>query len=86
MLACRQADVSKLVFDFAESDSVLSGKTTDGHTFSAPIATDGSVAATITVPVGGREFSVDLTGNAKSREFQVFNKRYSCRFKLSPMQ
>jgi len=85
-VACRQADVSKLVFDFAETDSVLSGQTTEGHMFSAPIASDGSVAATITVPVGGRDFAVELTGNAKSRELQVFNKRYSCRFKLSPMQ
>lgn len=83
---CRQADVSKLVFDFAETGSRLSGKTTDGHDFSAPVGTDGSVSTTITVPVSGRDFVVDLTGNARSRDLQVFNRKYACRFRLTPTQ
>ena len=83
---CRQADVSKLVFDFAETGGELSGKTIEGHNFSAPIDTEGSVTTTITVPVGGKSFTVDLTGNVKSRQLQVFNKEYSCRFKLMPLQ
>ena len=83
---CRQADVSKLVFEFAETGGMLSGKTTEGHDFSAPVATDGSVSTTITVPVGAKGFVVDLTGNAKSRELQVFNKEFSCRFRLRPVQ
>lgn len=84
--ACRQADVSKLVFDFTETGTELSGKTTDGHDFQASVAADGSVSTTIKVPVGAKEFVVDLIGNAKSRELQVFNKEYSCRFKLLPIQ
>jgi hypothetical protein len=83
---CRQADLSKLFFDFADAGSELSGKTTNGHIFSAPVAADGSVSTTITIPVDGKNFAVDLTGNAKSRELQVFNRQYSCRFKLTPMQ
>jgi hypothetical protein len=84
-VACRQADVSKLVFDFAETGGALSGKTTNGHDFSAPVAADGSVSTTITIPVDGRNFAVALTGNARSRDLQVFNKEYSCRFRLTPM-
>lgn len=83
---CRQADLSKLVFDFAEAGSALSGKTTNGHNFSAPVAADGSVSTTITIPVEGKNFAVDLTGNARSRDLQVFNRQYSCRFKLTPTQ
>lgn len=83
--ACRLADVSKLVFDFAQTGSQLVGKTTGGHDFSAAIATDGSVATTITVPVSGKTFVVDLSGNAKSRDLKVFNRQYSCRFTLTPM-
>jgi len=83
--ACRQADVSKLVFDFAQTGDELVGKTTDGHNFSAAVAADGSVATTITVPVSGRNFVVDLTGNAKSRDLQVFNQQFSCGFKLTPL-
>ncbi len=82
---CRQADVSKLVFDFSEMGSKLSGKTSNGHDFSAPVGTDGSVSTTIMVPVDGKNFAVDLTGNARSRELQLFNKQYSCSFKLEPM-
>ena len=83
---CREADVSKLFFDFTETGSELSVKTTDGQSFSAPVAADGSVATTITAPVGAKKFAVDLTGNAKTREFEAFNKAYSCRFKLIPVQ
>jgi hypothetical protein len=82
---CRQADVSRLVFDFAHTGSELSGVTTDGHTFSAPVAADGTVAAAITVPVEGQSFDVDLTGNAVSRQLEVFNRRFSCRFRLTPL-
>lgn len=83
---CRQADVSTLVFNFAETGSGLSGKTTNGQDFSAPVGIDGSVSTTLTLPVGGRNFVVSLTGNAKSRALQVFNKEYSCRFRLTPLQ
>lgn len=84
--ACRQADVSKLVFELAETSNELSGRTTEGHDFRAPVAADGSVSTTITVPVGAKKFVVDLVGNVKSRELQVFNKEYSCRFILLPLQ
>jgi hypothetical protein len=52
----------------------------------ATIGPDGSVAATFTVPVGRRNLSVDLTGNVKNREMEVFNKQYACRFKLVPVR
>jgi hypothetical protein len=84
-VVCQQADVSKLLFDFTATGSELSGKTTDGHVFAAPVGSDGSVATTITVPLSGRTFVLDLTGNARSRDLQVFNKQYSCRFTLTPL-
>lgn len=83
---CRQADLSKVVFNFAQTGTELAGKTTNGHDFSAPVGSDGSVSTTITVPIDGKEYSLDLTGNARSRDLQVFNKRYSCRFTLTPVQ
>ena len=46
---------------------------------------DGYVQSTLTVSVGKRNLSVDLTGNVKTREIEAFNKLYSCRFKLTPM-
>jgi hypothetical protein len=83
---CREADVSKLFFDLAETGDELSVKTNTGEAFSAPVAADGSVKTTFTAPVGAKKFSMDLTGNVRTRELEAFNKEYSCRFKLTPVQ
>ena len=81
---CVGADVSKLFYDLTATDSELSVKASSGETFSAPIAADGTVKASFTGSLGANTYSLDLTGNVKTREFQAFNKRYSCRFKLTP--
>jgi hypothetical protein len=83
---CKEADVSNLFFDLADTGNELSVKTSSGEAFSAPIGPDGSVKTTFTLPVGAKSLSVDLTGNVKTREMEAFNKRYSCRFKLTPVQ
>jgi hypothetical protein len=83
---CKEADVSNLFFDLADTGTELSVKTSSGEAFSAPIGSDGSVTTTFMLPVGAKSLSVDLTGNVKTREMEVFNKRYSCRFKLAPVQ
>src|SRR4029079_16243357 len=57
---CREADVSNLFFDLAETGNELLVKTSSGEAFSAPIAADGYVKTTLTVPVGKRKLSVDL--------------------------
>jgi hypothetical protein len=82
----KEADVSNLFFDLADTGNELSVKTSSGEAFSAPIDSDGSVKTTFTLPIGTKSFSVDLTGNVKTREMELFNERYSCRFKLTPMQ
>ena len=83
---CKEADVSKLVFDLAETATELSVKPSNGEEFSAPIGPDGSVNTTFVLPVGMKSLSVDLIGNVKTREMEVFNKQYSCRFTLKPVQ
>jgi len=82
---CQEADVSNLFFDLADTGIELLIKTSTGETFSAPIAADGSVKTTFIAPVGTKKFPMDLTGNVKTREFEAFNKQYSCRFKLTPV-
>jgi hypothetical protein len=74
-----------LFFDLADTGNELSVKTSNGEAFSAPIAADGYVKTTLTVPVGKRNLSIDLSGNVKTREMEVFNRQYSCRFRLTPM-
>ena len=82
---CQEADVSHVFFDLADLGNELSVKTNGGEAFSAPIAADGRVNTTVSVPVGKRNLFVDLTGNVKTREIEVFNKQYFCRFKLTPV-
>ena len=90
---CKDADVSHLLFDLADTGNELSVKTSSGAAFSAPIGPDSSVNTTFTLPVGAKSLSVgakslsiELTGNVKTRELEAFNSRYSCRFKLTPVQ
>ena len=83
---CKQADVSHLLFDLADTGNELSVKTSSGEAFSAPIGPAGSIKTTFKLPVGAKSFSVDLIGNVKTREMEAFNKQYSCRFKLTPLQ
>lgn len=83
---CVDADVSKLFYDLTVTGGEFSVKTSSGETFSAPIATDGSVKTSFTGSLGENKYALDLTGNVKTREFQAFNRRYSCRFKLTPVQ
>jgi hypothetical protein len=84
--ACKEADVSSLFFDLADTGTELSVKPSSGEQFSAPIGQDGSVNTTFVLPVGMKSLSVDLIGNVKTREMEVFNKQYSCRFTLTPVQ
>ena len=59
---CKEADVSNLFFDLADTGNELSVKTSSGRAFSAPIAADGYVQTTLTVSVGKRNLSSTLPG------------------------
>jgi hypothetical protein len=83
---CKEANVSNLFFDFADSGNELSVKTSSGEAFSAPIGPAGSVKTTFNLQVSGKTLAADLTGNVKTREMEIVNERYSCRFKLAPVQ
>src|SRR5947207_3467166 len=83
---CAEADVSKLFYQITVTGNEFSAKTSTGETFSTPVAADGSIKTTFTGSLGARTFSIDLTGNVKTRELQAFNRKYSCRFKIQPVQ
>ena len=83
---CAEADVSKLFYQLTVTGNEFSAKTSSGETFSTPVAADGSIKTTFTGSLGAKTFSIDLTGNVKTREFEAYNKKYSCRFKLKPVQ
>ena len=59
---CKEADVSNLFFDLADTGNKLSVNPSSGQAFSAPIAADGSVKTTFTVPSVRRTFPSTLRG------------------------
>ena len=59
---CKEADVSNLFFDLADTGNELSVKTSSGEAFSAPIGSAGSVETTFTLPIGARAFPSTLLG------------------------
>ena len=83
---CVQADVSKLFYDLTVTGRELLVRASSGETFSTTVAGDGSVNTSFTGSLGRNTYSLDLTGNVNSRDFEAFNKRYSCRFKLVPVR
>jgi len=84
--SCVQADVSKLFYELTVTGGELSVKASSGETFLAPVAGDGSVRTSFTGSLGRNTYSLDLSGNVNTRDFEAFNKRYSCRFKLIPVR
>ena len=82
---CKQADVSTVVLEFSEMGTELTVKTPQNGVFGVAIAADGFINGAIAVPVGRRQFAVDLTGNVKDRALQIYNKEYACRFNLRPL-
>lgn len=81
---CRQADVSAVLLEFSETGNELTVKTPQNGIFAVPIAADGFINGAIAVPVGHRQFALDLTGNVRQRALQVYNRQYDCRFSLHP--
>jgi len=62
----------------------LSGVNNFGAKFSAPVLPDGTVTASYTGKAGSNEtFEMVLTGNAKTRQLEIFNAKHSCRYKFT---
>ena len=59
---CKEADVSNLFFDLADTGNELSVRTSSGEAFSAPIGPDGAVETTFTLPIGARSLPSTLPG------------------------
>lgn len=62
----------------------LSGRNNFGAKFSAPVGPDGAVTTSYTGQAGGGEsFEMVLTGNARTRQLEAFNAKYSCRYRFT---
>jgi hypothetical protein len=79
------ADVSKIYWDLTLEGSTFSGKSSEGVTFTTPMAADGIVKASYTGKFGTVTFPAEMTGSAKTRQLEIQNIKYSCRYRLVPM-
>jgi hypothetical protein len=70
-------------FDFSLRDDVLFVTPRVGDAFSIPVANDGSVRHAWKVAARPPRFiALEMTGNARSRDLEIFNPARVCRFKL----
>jgi hypothetical protein len=79
------ADVSKLWWDLTLEGATFSGKSSEGPTFSTTVAQDGMVKASYTGKFGAITFPAEMTGNVKTKQLEIQNIKYSCRYKVLPM-
>jgi len=70
-------------FDFSLRDDVLFVTPRVGDAFSIPVAKDGSVRHAWKVASQPPRFiALEMMGNARSRDLEIFNPARACRFKL----
>jgi hypothetical protein len=79
------ADVSKFWWDLTLEGTNFSGKSSEGTAFSTAVAPDGMVKANYTGKFGTITFPAEMTGNVKTKQFEIQNIKYSCRYKVLPM-
>lgn len=84
---CSQIDLSRLFWDLSLDGNTLSGVSTAGAKFSATVTPDGTVNTTFTSQTAGvGQYPVELTGNVKTRQFELLNRNARCTFKWVPVQ
>ena len=70
-------------FDFSLRDDVLFVMPRVGDAFSIPVANDGGVRHAWTVASQPPRFiKLEMTGNARTRDLEIFNPTRMCKFKL----
>jgi hypothetical protein len=81
---CQGSDLSKFWWDISFQDNVVSGVSSTGAKFSSPVAPDGSFKVSIRSSAGTNSYPLDIVGNAKSREIESYNQKFSCRYRMVP--
>ena len=70
-------------FDFRLRDGMLFVMSRVGDSFSIPVANDGSIRHAWTVASQPPHFiALEMTGNARTRDLELFNSKRMCKFKL----
>ena len=77
-------EVPQVMWTLTLEAGTFSGMNNFGAKFSTPVGPDGAVTASYTGKAGSNEtFDMVLTGNVKTRQLEIFNAKYSCRYKFN---
>ena len=75
------------VYTFTLEGNTLSGESTNRAKFTLSVAADGAVKGTFTaVTTQSAVYTLELSGNAKSKDLEIYHTRLFCRAKLVPVQ
>jgi hypothetical protein len=81
--SCQTSSLEAGTYSLKYEGAVLSGVSSGGQKFATSAAADGSVR----VSVGGApDRSLELNGNAKTRDLIVYNPKTGCRWRLTSIQ
>jgi len=80
--SCAQGNVSRVIWDYKIDGDTFTGVATTGLNFTTRMNPDGSVRVTYEAPLGASL----LTGNAKTRQLEIWNEKFSCRYRLVALQ
>lgn len=77
-------EVPQVMWTLTLEAGTFSGVNNFGAKISAPVLADGTVTASYAGKAESNEtFEMVLTGNAKTRQLEIFNAKYSCRYKFT---
>ncbi|MPZ32714.1 MAG: hypothetical protein GEV13_17260 [Rhodospirillales bacterium] len=78
---CSQGDVSRATWTFKLEGDAFSGVAAAGRNFTTKANPDGSIR--VTYPTNAGESL--MTGNVKTKQLEIWNGKFSCRYKLVPL-
>jgi hypothetical protein len=70
------------MYSLALTGDTLVVDNVNGHMLTTPIPPDGSVDQRFSSPSGAR---LEIVGNARTRDLEIVNARFGCRWKLVPV-
>lgn len=78
------AEVPQVMWTLNLEAGTFSGVNNFGAKFSTSVGPDGAVTASYTGKAGSNEtFEMVLSGNVKTRQLEIFDSKYSCRYRFN---
>jgi hypothetical protein len=83
--SCNPTAPAGVSWEMKSEAGKLTGQSNQGSSFDTNVGADGVVSTNYRGKLGNESFPMQLTGNVNSKQFELYNFKYSCRYRLVPM-